>query len=527
MEKKRLSPAPKWLIELICSQKGSSSSPNKDIMQKAYSEGAKEGARNDTLFRLACQYRNNGIDQETASTLCFTANKNCKPPLPDSEVTQLIISAYSYESTSTPDSDTDISDNMLTEPKNANQDIMYGVIGDIIRKIEPHSESDPFAVLIQLLAMVGNCFGRNCYYQVEATKHFPNLFVQIVGDSSKSRKGTAFDHARNILKNVDETWLKENLKSGLASGEAIIWNVRDQVYKKEKNRDTGKIEEVLADEGVSDKRFTVVETEGVSLLKIQKREGNTLGIVIRNAWDRGDLSITSKNNPAKSTNAHVSVIGHITQLELTKEITVVDATNGFANRFLWAYVKRSKELPFGGDILSVDFSIETNHIKDAVEFAKSKRRIQFSSDAKKIWPKLYHFLSEPKPGVFGAIISRAEAQVVRIALIYAILDLSSAIKIQHLKAALAVWNYCESSARFLFGDAIGDPVAEKVLEAVTSSKEGVTKTEIHLKTGKHLSKEKLKTALKFLIKEKHIKVMKLIRNGRPVELFLSASTQEN
>ena len=49
----------------------------------------------------------------------------------------------------------------------------------------------------------------------------------------------------------------------------------------------------------------------------------------------------------------------------------------------------------------------------------------------------------------------------------------------HLLAALAVWDYCEASARFIFGDALGDPVADEILRALRQAgEEGMTRTAI-------------------------------------------------
>jgi hypothetical protein len=73
---------------------------------------------------------------------------------------------------------------------------------------------------------------------------------------------------------------------------------------------------------------------------------------------------------------------------------------------------------------------------------------------------------------------RAEAQVVRLSLIYALLDCSSVICADHLRAALAVWKYCEDSARYIFGDTIGDPTADEIVRFLRQSVGGVTRTEI-------------------------------------------------
>src|SRR5262245_19836960 len=53
----------------------------------------------------------------------------------------------------------------------------YGLAGEVVRSIEPHSEADPVAILLQFLAPFGNAVGLSPYYQVEGDKHRPQLFV--------------------------------------------------------------------------------------------------------------------------------------------------------------------------------------------------------------------------------------------------------------------------------------------------------------------------------------------------------------
>jgi hypothetical protein len=99
-------------------------------------------------------------------------------------------------------------------------------------------------------------------------------------------------------------------------------------------------------------------------------------------------------------------------------------------------------------------------------------------EARVIWHAVYGDLSEGKPGMFGAITSRAECLVVRLSMVYAVLDHSSVIKAAHLKAALAVWRYCEDSVRFIFGDSLGDETADEILRQLRSRPDGMTRTEI-------------------------------------------------
>ena len=125
-----------------------------------------------------------------------------------------------------------------------------------------------------------------------------------------------------------------------------------------------------------DKRLLVAETEFSSTLKVLKREGMTLSPVVRNAWDTGDLNTLVKNQPAKATGAHISIIGHITKQELLKHLEETEAANGFGNRLLWVYVDRSKILPEGGNLQDQDLVPIKKKVKAAVSFAQSAGRVK-------------------------------------------------------------------------------------------------------------------------------------------------------
>jgi hypothetical protein len=87
-------------------------------------------------------------------------------------------------------------------------------------------------------------------------------------------------------------------------------------------------------------------------------------------------------------------------------------------------------------------------------------------------------LSSVRPGLAGAATARAEAHTVRLALIYALLDLSERIRLEHLEAALAVWRYSAASAAWIFGDSLGDPTADEIWAAAKERPAGLTRTEV-------------------------------------------------
>jgi len=398
----------------------------------------------------------------------------------------------------------------------------YGIVGEIVKIIEPHTEADPAALLVQLLVILGNYLGRNKYYMIEATKHYPNLFAVIVGESSKARKGTSLDHILSVMDMVDPQYRLSNLKSGVVSGEGIIHSVRNPLMEErpKKDKETKEVistEEVFIDAGVIDKRLLVIESEYGSVLKISAREGNTMSTVLRDAWDKGNLSTMSKNSPEKATGAHISLIGHITVSELRRLLSENDAHNGFGNRFIWVYARRSKFLPFGGNLDKVVFTLIGRRLKRLVDNANNYERIGIAEEIESLWKFEYMNLSTPRPGLWGALTNRAEAQVMRLALLYAILDESNQIREPHLKAALAVWNYSSQSSRYIFGNRLEDSVADDILEQLKETPQGLTRTEIRDYFSRRKSADRLEEALRILVKYGLAFCITESTGGRPCE----------
>jgi len=381
------------------------------------------------------------------------------------------------------------------------EEALHGLAGETVRLIEPHTESDPVALLVQFLAGFGNLIGRTAHFKVEQTVHYLKLFAVLVGESSKSRKGTSWEHVNRLLRVIDREWAEARVMSGLASGEGLTWAVRDPIEKDEPVKDKGQItgyQTVIIDQGVKDKRLLVLEQEFSSVLRVAAREGSTLSATIRQAWDSENLRILTKNTPARATGAHISILGHITREELLRALNATEQANGFANRFLWVCVRRSKCLPEGSNIESVDFGPIVRRLATAVEFAGRVGELRKDTTARELWAAVYDLLSEGKPGLLGAITARGEPQTMRLACIYALLDQSPEIRAEHLQAGLAMWQYCEDSARYIFGAATGDWAADKILEALKDNPAGMTRNEIRELFQRNLSAERIDSALRVL-----------------------------
>jgi len=368
------------------------------------------------------------------------------------------------------------------------EEAFYGLAGDVVRELEPHTEADTAALLIQLLAGFGNLIGRHPYFEAEADRHHTNLFVVLVGETAKGRKGTSWGRVRRVLDVVDRGWTQNRVMSGLSSGEGLIDAVRDAVEDKRGE---------IVDQGIEDKRLLVVESEFSAVLRQASRDRNILSAVLRQAWDVGWLRNMVVSSPRRATDAHISLIGHITRDELLRQITDTDVANGLANRFLWVCVRRSKLLPEGGGEPTILPHVE--RLKVAALFARRITRVRRDDEARELWRSVYGPLSEGKPGLLGAVIARSEAQVMRLSLIFAVLDCSQRIRMEHLAAGLAVWQYAEDSARYIFGTRMGDAIADVILGALRARPEGMSRDAMRSDLfGRHKTSDEISRALERL-----------------------------
>jgi len=320
---------------------------------------------------------------------------------------------------------------------------LHGPAGEIVRRLAPHTEADPAAMYAQLLVGVGSLIGRGAWFVADGARHHPNLYTIIVGRTAKSRKGTSWERVEHVLKELDELWFSTRVKSGVVSGEGVIQAFQDDEQ---------------------DKRLLLVEGEFGQVLQCMKREGNTVSVLLRNGWDGKPLAVMRRKDPLRVEGAHLSMAGHITYSELQRLLNSVDISNGLANRCLWVIAVRSQLLPEGGDTPDLEAPLDQLHA--SVTTARTRGRLLRDSAAGRRWKDIYAELSAEPEGALGEVLCRGEAQVMRVALLLALLDQSPAIECRHLDAALAFWRYCEASATYLFEQPCVNPKTGKILEAL-------------------------------------------------------------
>jgi hypothetical protein len=398
-----------------------------------------------------------------------------------------------------------------------------GLAGEFVRMWEPHTEADSIALLIQFLAAFGNAVGRGPFFAVSGNDHHTNLQVCILGPTSYGSKGQSLDCVKHTFKKIELQRLSVpalNLMSGLSTSEGLIASVRDELWGLEKGK------EVLKFKGVTDKRKLFLETEFAQVLRRMKRESNTLSATLRQAYDGDDLQTVTKQDPMKATAPHISVIFHITRTELASQMDFDSAMNGFGNRIMFFWSERSKSLPNPGRPSEGHFASFVPKLTRAIEFAYGA--LPFGNETEKIvgvsemtrsphaellWATLYEkLLNQPRLGrQHNAMCARARAHVLRLSMIYALLDCSATIEHKHVHRAYCLWEHAERTSRFVFGNSLGDKVAEEILLMLRESKgAGLLTREI---THKVSSKDKkdVPGALRLLAENGLVHVEKIAR----------------
>jgi hypothetical protein len=390
----------------------------------------------------------------------------------------------------------------------------HGLVGEIVRTIEPETEADPGAVLLQLLVMAGSVIGRSPHYIIGSTRHYINENVVLAGETAMGRKGTSADCGREVLRAVDPEWVDKRIMAGLSSGEGVIYAVRDLIRQKKPIREKRRVvgyQDVITDAGVDDKRLLILETEFGNVLRVLEREGNNLSAMLRQAWDHGTLA-TLTRSPLRATGAHISIIGHITADELIALLSEIDQANGLANRFLWLCVRRSKLLPHGGRAL--DLKSLTARLAEAITFARGVGPVAMTSSARTLWEDHYERLTTPPPGALGLVTSRAAPHVIRLGMQYALLDRTAQISADHLQAALAIWYAAARSAAHIWGEGTGNRNADRILAALREAPGGLTRSEIRLKVFQNsIPAARVKAALALLLAVGRIREVKDTNTG--------------
>lgn len=342
---------------------------------------------------------------------------------------------------------------------------LYGLVGDVARAGSETTEANPFAIAANFIAFMSCAVGRGPYMAVGNTWHHARQFMLHIGRSGRGRKGDAASLVSRIERSLNALSPDATPKvhrGGLSSREGLVYLIHDGYTEGQKE-----VEPVL------DKRLLVIESEFANVLHQSKREGNTLSAALRDCWDGVSMKPATKTSRLWATDPHIALIGAVTPSELLALMASRELTNGFANRFLMIWAERTKMLAFPRATRQEEVDALAERVHAVLTFCKAERwaeknhmRVELSPEARQRYEFLYHSeLNDDRAGErIAALIERRAPILLRLAMLFALCDLSSTVEVHHINAALAWVRYSVESVMFIFASAADEAKAAETSE---------------------------------------------------------------
>jgi hypothetical protein len=356
---------------------------------------------------------------------------------------------------------------------------LYGPAGEFVRRVTEKSEADPAGVLLYTLACSGLVLGRDAFYPHGYVKCRPCLFAVTVAQSPRTGQGCFLEPVRALFSLAAElsgTELLKFIPNGLLAA--------DELLPKSPSSDA----RGLPSAGMGD-----FEPSWDTL----SRARAPLTTALRHAWDE---------------HTRIAILGHLTEPYLLAARATRPLLHT-ASRMLWCCVHRERSIALPQTLPPEGLRPIAEILASNAKRDRSPREMKFAPGTATEWEQAYSSLTLNDAGAVGIVTALAEAQVIRIAMVYALLDGLETINPAHMKAALAVWDYCRLSAQHLFGTGIGDALTEKLFRAL--GEKPLSRTEVHRLFNNHAPADRIDAALANLAKEGRAISEVIKTEGRP------------
>jgi hypothetical protein len=300
--------------------------------------------------------------------------------------------------------------------------------------VEPCTEAPPVYHWVTFLTMVGLLLGRSVFIRFPFPL-YPNFYSLLIGRTGIDRKSTAMKCGdREILQRIPNNIV--HVKGALSS---------EGIY------------EVLAKQ--RDTRLLLYCDEMRSFLNISNRQG-TADIIPRlntlyDCPDSDDLT-RSRAQSIQIDHPFVSFIAGTPKEWLTDAIGGGEIMGGFVNRFLPVEGMSNKSIPFpkpADDQTAKQLAAELTKIID--QCTNLPVELEWSAGANGMYEKFYDAWHQRQSSLStetAAITNRIPNHVVKIAMVYSILDGRSEITDHAIATAIQIGDYLERTAISIFAD---------------------------------------------------------------------------
>ena len=293
--------------------------------------------------------------------------------------------------------------------------------------------------LAVFLTVVGAILGRSVFFRMPHPI-YPNFYTALVGRSGRAKKGTAIGFGCRLARQVNNEF---HIKSSVDSGQGLV-------------------EQIAKFQGLHSEKSTAVLFRFAELKgQIEKanREGSTIISTLSEAFDCEDvLEVNTRTNPVQAKKAFVAAVGAASPSWLDK-LQMADLEGGIGNRFLWVPGRSREPIPLPPPPIQSKLNAVAQELAGMrgwwgkAEDGKETELV-LTPEAEERWrwfyKKVYTLGSEdPLVEIMG---ERMDQHCIKVAMIYAAIERSPEIGIQHLNPAIVFTQFLIESLYAIFSD---------------------------------------------------------------------------
>lgn len=360
---------------------------------------------------------------------------------------------------------------------------LSGIAGEFTLEAAERSGTDPAALLISFLTCAAAAVGGKSSLQVGITSHPARLFSVLVS-SSYTCPAVAFQYALQVFSAADAGNEKARKFPPLAikqwsltTGEDFVEAVTDSAAE----QDVLQGPVAVADKS-SSRLLLVVNGFGKTMQAVT-RSNSPLEPMLKAAWDDSDLQLITRSRKRIKASGNVCLLGRIGLDDIAELITKENRWHDLGSRLLWVAVP-PKRLAASPKPLDQKLLLRwARQLTSAISVAEKTPVLALSQEAETRWEEFYEQLSRAATGAIAPASARSPALVLRLAAIFALLERRPLVTPTDLGSAMAVWCYCQASARLLFSGSTTNNSMRVLLALADGPK---TQTEMHHLFSRHI-----------------------------------------
>lgn len=352
----------------------------------------------------------------------------------------------------------DDSEYILAQPV-LNPAALYGVLSGIARAGCENTEAVPASVAITALCRFSATIGRSAFVNIGDQIRYLVINNLVVGPTAKGRKGTSAELPDRIFRAMECEYncMPVQTVTSLSTGEGLINLIRDPYTPPNSENEIP---------GIADKRLYVDISEFAGIGAQLQRPGQTLSVVVRDAYDGRNLDSPSKTSPVRATEPHIVIIAGVPGIELVKIYSSTEIANGFGNRFMMTHSVRHQLVSLPKRTPDEVVSYYAKHIQGAVKLAELVGEVMLSSEAEVYWDQLYHYIeNRANPPVVENLLARQSTYARVLAALLALINCERVVERRHLDCAMYWLEYWRDTALYIFSTASQAEAAELAKDA--------------------------------------------------------------